>query len=444
MKVLFLEFDTQREWAVTSIGPSLIASYIRESGHEAELLRISPDQSLRSIVQSVKEKQPGLLATSLTSRQWIRSRDVVRALREKLDVPVIAGGLHPTFCPEAVLEAGFDFVCLGEGETATLDLIEALETGGPSADQTIPNIWVRGGERPPLRPPVESLDAMPFMARDMLDEQNGVVHVVTQRGCPLPCTYCAARNLFDLYKGADYGKRRSHENVLDELHQIRAESQLNYVIFLDDTFTLSPKWVMEFCRRYERELGIGFSIHARVDTVDEEMLEALADAGCKHIVYGVESGSFRVRRDIMKRPIPDETFIEVFEQTRHLGIIVTANYMLGLPGETREDIDQTLSLHQKLRPHDFGYFVFYPYPGTHLFQVCRDKGYLPENYLDLPAIHKQSILNLPDLSQEDILWYYDEFTRLREENYLEQFGAALDENQKPHLRESIAESAEMG
>ena len=147
-----------------------------------------------------------------------------------------------------------------------------------------------------------------------------------------------------------------------------------------------------------QQFRVPFSLHARVETVNEKMLAQLAEAGCRHIVYGVESGSERVRRDIMKRNAPNQRFIDVFRWTKEAGILVTANYIIGTPGETSDDIEQTIALHQQLEPDDFGYFIFYPYPGTALFQLCRDRGYLPEDYHELPANHRRSILRLPDLT----------------------------------------------
>ena len=94
-------------------------------------------------------------------------------------------------------------------------------------------------------------------------------------------------------------------------------------------------------------------------------------------------------------------------------MLATANYMLGIPGETKEDVEKTLELHDALQPDDFGYFVFYPYPGTTLYNVCKEKGYLPKNYYDMPANNRKTILNLPDLSNEDIDDYYDRFTQIR-------------------------------
>jgi anaerobic magnesium-protoporphyrin IX monomethyl ester cyclase len=162
--------------------------------------------------------------------------------------------------------------------------------------------------------------------------------------------------------------------------------------------------------------------------VNEKLLDALAAAGCQQITYGVESGSERVRRQIMHRPVTNQRFRDVFRWTREAGIQITANYMLGLPGETAADLQQTLDLAAELDVLDFSYFVFYPYPGTHLFQVCRERGYLPDNYLDLPANHRQSILDLPDLSKDEIARCYDAFTALRRQRYAHRLGpdAALE------------------
>jgi radical SAM superfamily enzyme YgiQ (UPF0313 family) len=352
---------------------------------------------------------------SATTRQWLRTRDVLGGLRRVSNVPVIVGGLHATFSPEDVLRHdGIDYVCLGEGEAALLDLVNALEAG--ENPDCIANIWVKGGTRPLLRNPIEPLDSVPFLARDMMDERWGVRHVTTQRGCPFPCTFCAARMYDKLYASADttnYGRRRSHASVLAELAELRAQGPLNYVIFLDDTFTINHPWVREFCEFYGREFAVPFSLNARVETVNEAMLNELAAAGCKHIVYGVESGSERVRREIMKRSASNQRFRDVFRWTREAGIMATANYIVGTPGETRAEMAETIALHHDLQPVDFGVFVFYPYPGTELFQLCQARGYLPEDYLTRPANHRQSILNLPDVTQADIAAVYDEWTRIR-------------------------------
>lgn len=446
MRVLFIEIDTQRQWAVASLGPAFLAAFIRRVGHDASMVRIHEDAPVKELVAAVREAAPDLIGISLTSRQWLGANRLLAGLREAMDIPVIAGGLHPTFSPEDTLRhPGIDYVCLGEGERAFLYLVEALEAGITITNGTIDNIWTTGGTRPKLGPPFEPIDELPYMARDMLDEQYGVVHMTTQRGCPFACTYCAARMYDELYEGhGSYGRRRSHASVLAELDAIRAAGDLNYVIFLDDTFTIHHPWVNEFCRAYGERGGAAFSIHARVETVNEKMINRLAEAGCRHITYGVESGSERVRREIMKRPVTNHKIIDVFRWTRQAGILVTANYMMGVPGETLEEMQQTIDLHGELDPGDFGYFVFYPYPGTHLFHECKRQGYLPENYLEMPANHRQTILDLPGVTKEAIANMYDRWTQIRVQDHLKRNGPAYAETHRALITANVEQCAAAG
>ncbi len=440
MRVLFVEVDTERSWAVASIGPGFLAAYLRARGHEVHFLRATVDLDDAAIVARVAAIAPELIGVSLTTRQWLRAKGLVAAIRQTVDAPVIAGGLHPTFSPEEVLAApGFDYVCMGEGEVAMAELCERLAAGKRVGLLTpIANIWAKGGQKPVLRPPFEPLDDLPFLARDLLDEHHGVVHMATQRGCPFPCTYCAARMYNQLYEGTgEYGRRRSHENVLAELTGLRDDGRLNYVIFLDDTFTINHGWVKEFCKVYGERLHTPFSLHARVETVSDRLLPTLAGAGCTMVTYGVESGSERIRREVMKRPVTNQRFRDVFRWTKASGIAITCNFMLGLPGETREDLQMTLDLAEELIDTggllDFGYFVFYPYPGTQLFQECRDRGYLPDDFLTRPANHRESILNLPTLTQDDIGEFYDAFTALRRRAYADRLGAAATADTTAHV-----------
>jgi radical SAM superfamily enzyme YgiQ (UPF0313 family) len=428
MDVLFLEIDTESTWSVASLGPAFLAATLRQHGHGAAFCRIGISAGVEDVVAAVQRHAPGLIGVSATTRQWLRTRGLLADLRQRCAVPVILGGLHATFAPEEVLRhPGIDFVCLGEGETALLELVQAMVAGGPERAARdarlgrIANIWARGGLKPALRPPIEPIDGIPFAARDLLDERWGVVHVSTQRGCPFPCTYCAARMYDQLYAeaggsqagAASYGRRRSHGNVLEELRALRAAGPLNYVIFLDDTFTIHHPWVRDFCRVYGAEFGLPFSLHARVETVNPRMLTELAAAGCRHIVYGVESGSERVRREIMQRSASNQRFRDVFRWTREAGIMATANYILGIPGETLAEMDETMALHHELQPTDFGVFVFYPYPGTALYHLCRERGYLPEDHEQLPAVHSRSILRLPGVSSDEIAAVYARWTAVR-------------------------------
>ena len=232
MKILFLEIDTEQTWALASVGPGYIASHIRLHVHEAAFMRVRLRQTIPEIVEGIKKEAPDIVGFSLTSRQWKRAAYVAGGIHKHLKIPVIAGGLFPTFVPEIVLQSkSFDCVCLCEGEAPVNDLLSHLEKGKDISSCRVPNIWVEGADRPQIRPPLDPLDKMPFMARDLLDEQHGVIHINTGRGCPFECTFCLAGAICGLYENEKYLRKRSTENVVEELRRIKDNSVCNYVIF---------------------------------------------------------------------------------------------------------------------------------------------------------------------------------------------------------------------
>ena len=259
MKVLFVEVDTERSWAVASVGPAFLASVLRRHGHTVHFFRMTLDHTSQDVANFAKSCGAELLGLSLTTRQWLRARQLTHDLRQLIDLPVIAGGLHPTFAAGEVLSTvGIDYVCIGEGDVAILEFVNALERG--ASVRELRNIQTIAGERPLLHSPYSPIDNLPFVARDHLDEQHGICHMTTQRGCPFPCTYCGARMYNQLYRDADasYGRRRSVENVMEELQQLKQSGNLAYVIFLDDTFTIHHSWVKEFCEVYREQIGKPF------------------------------------------------------------------------------------------------------------------------------------------------------------------------------------------
>ena len=420
MRIVFVEVDTERGFSLASVGPAALAAYVRQHGHDAALVRVTIDDEVSSVVQRVRDAGADVLGFSMTTRQWLRGLACARELRT-LGLPTLAGGLHATFAADEVLATGaFDAVCLGEGEEALVEALDALQAGGDLSG--IQNLQVPGAPRPTLRPPFDPIDALPFQARDLLDEPPGVANISTQRGCPFVCTYCAARKYADLY-ATPYGRRRSVDNTIAELEHLRETQGLNFVIFLDDTFTLNPPWLKEFLPAYKERIGLPFTCLARVETITQDLIEGLAAAGCYEITYGVESGSERVRTEIMKRRVTNERIERVFRITQDAGVVIMATWILGTPGETREELWQTVALNERLNAEHIGYYVFYPYPGTDLFHVAKAGGYLPDDWMLRPANNRRSILDLRDLSHDDIQQAYDAFTAYQQRRFAERYGA---------------------
>ena len=168
-----------------------------------------------------------------------------------------------------------------------------------------------------------------------------------------------------------------------------------------------------------------FSLHARVETVNEQLLHTLAEAGCKQITYGVESGSERVRREIMRRPVTNERFHDVFRWTREAGILSTANFMLGLPGETREEMQQTLDLAEELGVRRLRLLRLLPVPRhATCSTICRESGYLPDGLPRAPGEPPRVDPRAAGPDQGRHRRVYDRFTELRRRLYEERDGDA--------------------
>ena len=372
---------------------------------------MSIDQTETQLSQQIVEQSPDVLAISLTSRQWLRAKSFINQLRKQCYIPTITGGLHPTFAPESVLqEPGFDYVCLGEGEGAFVDFLNVMDTQGYVTDGQISLSGSKGATDPHFgHHMTQSTPSHSWQETCWISElrRHQYDH---SAGLSLPLY---------LLRSPDNTMRFTPATAEDEalkmslmrLRQIRDKGPLNYIIFLDDTFTINHKWVREFCRVYPDKIGVSFSLHARVETINQGMLKDLAKAGCAHITFGVESGSERVRREIMDRKISNQRLIDAFKWSKDAGIITTANYIIGTPTETVDDLEATIALHHQLQPDDFGYFVFYPYPGTPMYHYCKSNGLLPANFDTLPANHRQSVLIHDTLSHEDIEHYYERLTQ---------------------------------
>jgi len=407
-------------------GLGYISSVLKSAGHETVLLYLQTEPTEEAFLQEINRLAPGVVAFSATTHQFPYVAKCARWIKEALPgVWTIVGGAHPTLVPEEVIGTpGVDVACVGEGEHPVLDWVTALQTGNDVTQ--IPNLWLRQGEmviRNPLRPLMADLDELPFADRELFDfhqilaRNDGWVDMMAGRGCPYGCSYCCNPSLRDRFKGlGKYVRFRSVENVLSEIRSLAGRYRIKTLNFQDDVFTLDRDWTLQFCQAYGEQFSFPFWINTRVERInDEEMVVALARAGCRGVRIGIESGNERLRAEILKRHMSNDEIRQAFTLASKHGLNVYTCNMLGVPGETAAMIEETIALNRELAPADLQFSVFYPYPMTELYDLCVREGYLGQGESLTSYYERKSILHLPTLTSEELGREYDRFQELKAE-----------------------------
>ena len=335
---------------------------------EAEARRFAPDLVLASI--STPTVDSDLLALG--------------RLREATGARVGAYGVHATYFAKDLVGSGaLDLVIHHEPEGAAKALCTrpAEEVGGVT--------FRRNGETV-TNPPGKEYDPedLPFPAWDLLDmrhyrlpiKRTPYVLMTTGQGCPFPCTFCVA----PYYSGVKF-RPRPVDDVLAELKYVR--SFVRDVFFHTDTFTLNKKYVLALCQRMvEADLGIGWVSNSRVDTIDEEMVEAMRRAGCWLLAFGIESGSQKIL-DASKKKIRLEQSRRAVRIANDAGLMVAGHFILGLPGETEETIRQTIAFARELPLSFAEFYIATPFPGAELYDVFRDSAGSPSEWRKFEYSH---------------------------------------------------------
>jgi radical SAM superfamily enzyme YgiQ (UPF0313 family) len=349
---------------------------------------VTPEE-IRLLLNLLEGLCPDLIGFSLTSMFRRTAGMPTSRIRERMPgIPIVWGGIGPTVEPEeCIREAGM--ICLGEGEEALVELLECLAAGqDPSSIQ---NLWLhRDGEirKNPPRPLRRDLDGLPFpdmepddkyaIARNSLvrndpavSNYGNVYDIMTARGCPYHCSFCCEDILQNLYHGERFLRRRSPENVLEELRAAKKRWNPWRVNFWDEIFVLDEKWLREFAPRYAEEIGIPYWCYVHPNTCRESMLRLLKDSGVLEVRMGVQSGSERVNRDVFNRPTKNDEIVRACERLREMEIPYSIDLISDNPFETEEDRRETLELLLRLpRPmtigsDTIGLLSFYPnYPIT--------------------------------------------------------------------------------
>lgn len=317
---------------------------------------------------------PDVVGVSLTTANCESGYLSVAAIRAALPhARYIAGGPHATIMPhEVLLRGGFDVAVMGEGEETILELLS-----GRDLREIAGIAWKRQGDVVvnPGRPPIGNLDEWPFpayhLAKGHPGETYAVYNLMSSRGCPFPCAFCASNLLWTRRT-----RYRTPDNILREIVHAHDRYGYSHFRFDDDTFTLRKGRTLDICRRIrDLPFRVSWGCDTHISTLDEETLREMKLAGCRTINIGIESGSPVTLKRIKKRLDLDQ-LDRVLAWARQLGVSTLGYFMVGFPGETNEDVAMTLNLMNASRLTHICCSIFTPYPGTELFDALVAEGAL--------------------------------------------------------------------
>jgi radical SAM superfamily enzyme YgiQ (UPF0313 family) len=320
---------------------------------------------------------------------------MARLIREEHpEIPIVLGGVHASIAPEACLEAcdAFDVVVRGEAEKTSSRLFSALLNSGHKDLASIRGLVFRKNGtliNTGDPEPVEDLDSLPFPARHLLVDLDKMPPHAFQslygfRGCPFKCIFCGSFNVFGRKP-----RMRSAQSMADEIEMVYKTYGTRYFYLCDDIFMLRRERAIEFCSIMEKKrLPVYYSVQARGEMLDPELLRWLKRTGCQHIAIGVEVGDEEIRKLIRKGNTVDQ-MRKAARLIREAGLRMVGFFMFGFPWETREHMLKTLHLMEELRPCIAFPYIVTPSPGTELLEIAQHMG-LVGGQMDYASFHHES------------------------------------------------------
>ncbi len=389
------------------LGISHVAAALAGDGHEVRMIDLTFDPIEEVDAALDWAHMVGISSSTALFGRAARVLDRIKQARP--EIPVVLGGPHGTALPEESLARGFDAVVIGEGERSAVDLVRAMEKGDFPGD--VPGVAARKEDKVvfgPERPFEPDLDDLPDPDRSLIKYDEYFkrdltqIGVVATRGCPFNCLFC--KPMQDKIFGRKI-RRRSVRRIASEMASIKRDYGINSFLFRDDTMALAGReWFVDF----EREMaGQGlesatFSCQARVDQVDAPLIGQMIRCGLRGLAFGVESGSQKVL-DFYRKNIKVEQTIAAFDLCRQMGVGTHAFLMLGAPEETREELEMTVRLVERIRPNSVSIAVTTPAPGTALFDKVIEMGaYNIENPEDSDYLYNLQPIRLAHLTRRDL------------------------------------------
>jgi len=357
------------------LGILYISAWLDKCGIENEVFDTTFSTKKHQQTYLLVEK-PAILALYANLMTKVNVIETMQFVREHLpETTIVLGGPDVRYNLEHYLKAGGHVAVIGEGEETMRELVEAIQAGNQTDFSQIDGVGfmlegklVQTKERSRIRP----VDDLPFPNRHKIDIQKYLdtwktyhgqqsMTMSTQRGCPYTCKWCSTAVYGQSYR------RRSPAKVVEELKHLKETYQPESIWFVDDVFTVSHKWLAAFAEEVQKEDAIiPFECISRADRLNEEVIDLLKAAGCFRVWIGAESGSQKVI-DLMDRRVDVNQVRDMIRMTRQKGMEAGTFIMLGYPGETEEDIRETVKHLKESNPDHFTITIAYPIKGTRLY-----------------------------------------------------------------------------
>jgi len=392
MKILFvydeLRLDIPGFTGYTHEGLMTLSACCKAAGHQTDLLHITQPLSDDDFGSELKHRDFDAIGFSSVSATFPDVRRLIPVARRLYPTaPILYGGVHPALDPERSIEIpGVTAICRGEAEDALVELLDRLQSDGDISD--VRNFWVRVGNnisRNSIRPLVTDLDTLPLPDFDLFDVPNlfstreKTAPLTASRGCPYMCTYCSNHAQREQYSNkGEYVRFKSVSRTIAEAHQRlskRSGSDIRFLDFTDDILPLRKQWFDEFAERYPKEVGVPFACNILIPLIDRHVVQQLKAAGCSFIVFGLESGSERIRRLLRRPRMSNEDVIYATRLIKDAGIFVASFNILGLPTETPAEMLETVKLNAQVGTQKTNAFHFQPYPHTEVHRLSVELGF---------------------------------------------------------------------
>lgn len=451
MKIAFVNpryFEEEYRFKVNKLSPPLgmaiLASMLRLHKHEVKLFDL---EALRSTVQeqitSFTSFSPDIIGVFGTSPINKRIKETIAALRYNFPTAkIIVGGPHATLFPDDFLENGesIDYVFRGEAEFSIVEFANQISLyDDVKFPDRIEGIVYKTGQqiyKHPVVPKVKDLNELPFPSYDLLPLERyfetgsteKVITMMTSRGCPYDCIYCADPVLY----GHKF-RSRSARNVVEEMKYLSSQHQIKHIVFYDANFNADIERVREICKLLIAEkLDLTWRARVRADKIDRESVKLMKEAGCTELSLGVESGSEKVLKVIHKKESRNE-IRNAFEIIKEFDIWLVGYFMFGIPGESPSDAEETIKFAIELDPDWALFSIATPLPGTEfLRQAKQSKWIISDDLNNYKANFDIPVVSYVNFTSDQIKYYvnsaYEKFY-LRKEWLLNRLNKAKSRSQ---------------